>query len=62
MVEFLHSLDRNVVEGMAVVDSIYAAYGEEPVQGMIQAQGNSYLERMFPKLDYIKSAKVVSTP
>jgi peptidyl-prolyl cis-trans isomerase A (cyclophilin A) len=51
-----------VVQGMEVVDSLYSGYGEAPDQGMIQSLGNSYLQRTFPKLDYIKSAKVVDVP
>ena len=49
-----------VVEGMNVVDSLYDGYGEDPDQHMIQTLGNSYLQRMFPKLDYIKTAKVTA--
>ncbi len=49
-----------VTEGMEVVDSIYSGHGEKPNQGNIQTQGNAYLEREFPKLDYIKSANIVS--
>ena len=48
-----------VVDGMNVVESIYSGYGESPDQDQITASGNAYLERMFPKLDYIKSATVV---
>jgi peptidyl-prolyl cis-trans isomerase A (cyclophilin A) len=48
-----------VVSGKSVVDSIYSGYGETPDQGMIQAQGNDYLDHMFPKLDGIKSVKIV---
>ncbi len=48
-----------VVEGMRVVDSIYAAYGEAPDQSRIAAEGNAYLKREFPRLDYIKSARIV---
>ncbi|NUO64693.1 MAG: peptidylprolyl isomerase [Gemmatimonadaceae bacterium] len=48
-----------VVEGMAVVDSLYDEYGEDPQQRLIQTLGNNYLQRMFPKLDYIVSARVV---
>lgn len=47
-----------VVSGMAVVDSLYDEYGETPQQQMIQALGNNYLLRMFPKLDYITTAKI----
>ena len=48
-----------VVEGMAVVDSVYAGYGEAPDQSRITEDGNAYLKREFPRLDYIKSARVV---
>lgn len=46
-----------VVEGMAVVDSLYSGYGDQPEQHFIQTMGNSYLTRLFPKLDYIKTAR-----
>ena len=49
-----------VVEGMAVVDSIYDEYGDDPKYHLIATQGNKYLARMFPKLDYIKTARVVA--
>ena len=54
-----------VVEGMDVVDKINGEYGEGapmgrgPSQGQIQAEGNSYLKKDFPNLDYIKSAKIL---
>ncbi|HVA57058.1 MAG: peptidylprolyl isomerase [Gemmatimonadaceae bacterium] len=48
-----------VVDGMAVVDSIYAGYGEQPDQTRITAEGNAYLSAAFPKLDYITSATIV---
>lgn len=48
-----------VVEGMDVVKAINAQYGQTPDQGLIQSQGNAYLEKSFPKLDYVKSATVV---
>jgi peptidyl-prolyl cis-trans isomerase A (cyclophilin A) len=53
-----------VVSGMESVDKINAAYGEEPDQGRIQAEGNAYLNKEFPKLDYIRKAtlqKAVAT-
>jgi peptidyl-prolyl cis-trans isomerase A (cyclophilin A) len=48
-----------VAEGMSVVDSIYSGYGETPDQDRIASEGNAYLKRQFPRLDYIKSARVV---
>ncbi len=48
-----------VVEGMEVVDKINAKYGERPNQGAIQAEGNAYLKKNFPDLDYIKSVELV---
>ncbi|MGO8682396.1 MAG: peptidylprolyl isomerase [Limisphaerales bacterium] len=54
-----------VVEGMDVVDKINGEYGEGapsgrgPDQGAIQQQGNDYLKKNFPDLDYIKSASIV---
>jgi peptidyl-prolyl cis-trans isomerase A (cyclophilin A) len=47
-----------VAEGMDVVDKINAEYGERPSQGNIQAQGNAYLNKEFPKLDYVKKATI----
>jgi peptidyl-prolyl cis-trans isomerase A (cyclophilin A) len=55
-----------VTEGMDVVDSIYSGYGEGaprgmgPDQGRVQLQGNAYLQKDFPKLDYIKSAELLN--
>jgi peptidyl-prolyl cis-trans isomerase A (cyclophilin A) len=48
-----------VSKGMDIVDSINNEYGESPDQGQIQMQGNAYLQKAFPNLDYIKSATIV---
>lgn len=55
-----------VVEGMDVVDQIYAGYGDSAARGgngplaqNIAAQGNEYLAESFPELDYIVSAALV---
>ncbi|MBI2422572.1 MAG: peptidylprolyl isomerase [Candidatus Hydrogenedentes bacterium] len=48
-----------VLEGMDTVRKICDAYGESPNQGMIQQQGNAYLESKFPKMDYIISTTVL---
>lgn len=50
--------------GMDVVDQIYNGYGEGaprgkgPDQGRLQAEGNVYLNKDFPKLDFIKTATI----
>jgi peptidyl-prolyl cis-trans isomerase A (cyclophilin A) len=46
-----------VVEGMGVVDSLYAGYGEKPQYQLVGTLGNRYLARMFPRLDYIRTAR-----
>ena len=43
---------------MAVVEKITSQYGESPNQGMIQSGGNAYLNKQFPKLDFIKKATI----
>lgn len=54
-----------VVKGMEVVDKLYADYGEGAPQGngpnqmRIQAEGNAYLEREFPKLDHVVKATLL---
>jgi cyclophilin family peptidyl-prolyl cis-trans isomerase len=51
-----------VVQGMSVVDSLYDEYGNDPKYQLLATQGNRYLARMFPKLDYIESAVIVASP
>ena len=54
-----------VVEGLAVVDSLYSGYGEGaprgmgPDQGRAQAEGNAYLRGSFPRMDFVRTARVV---
>ncbi len=48
-----------VATGMDVVDKIYAGDRENPDQGQIQMNGNAYLNKAFPKLDFVKKATIV---
>jgi peptidyl-prolyl cis-trans isomerase A (cyclophilin A) len=48
-----------VTSGMDVVDRLYSGYDERPDQRRIDAEGNAYLTRAFPNLDYIKKAAIV---
>jgi peptidyl-prolyl cis-trans isomerase A (cyclophilin A) len=53
-----------VTSGMDVVDKLYKDYGEGaprgrgPEQGRLQQEGNAYLTKEFPKLDYVKTATI----
>ncbi len=47
-----------VTSGMEAVEKINAEAGEKPNQGAIQSQGNAYLKKEFPKLDYVKTATI----
>ena len=53
-----------VVTGMEVVDKLNAEYGEGapsgrgPEQMRVQSEGNAYLTKDFPKLDFIKKATI----
>ncbi|MGA2649520.1 MAG: peptidylprolyl isomerase [Terracidiphilus sp.] len=51
-----------VIEGMDVVEKLYAGYGQTPDQGRIQAEGKPYLDKEFPLLDSIKLARIVVPP
>lgn len=54
-----------VTEGMDVLDGLYKEYGEGapkgkgPNQMLIEREGNAYLQRDFPELDYVKNATIV---
>jgi len=48
-----------VIEGMEIIEHLYGGYGEQPDQGAITSQGNAYLEKNFPNLDYIKTATIL---
>jgi peptidyl-prolyl cis-trans isomerase A (cyclophilin A) len=54
-----------VMSGMEVVDQLHANYGEGapdgngPDQERIEKEGTPYLNKGWPKLDYVKTAKIV---
>ena len=48
-----------VIEGMDVVEKLYAGHGEGPDQPKIERQGNAYLKANFPRLDYITRATII---
>jgi peptidyl-prolyl cis-trans isomerase A (cyclophilin A) len=53
-----------VTSGMNVVDRLYSGYGEGapsgkgPDQQRVQGEGNTYLGKDFPRLDFIKAATI----
>lgn len=53
-----------VISGMDVVDKLNPEYGEGaprgrgPDQGRMQQEGNAYLAKDFPRLDYVKKATI----
>lgn len=65
------NLDQNyapigeIVEGMNVVDSLWNGYGDGPPggrgpdQSRLFSEGNQYLVKEFPKLDYVKTARII---
>jgi peptidyl-prolyl cis-trans isomerase A (cyclophilin A) len=55
-----------VIEGMEVMDALNSEYGETAgggirggKQGPLFEQGNGYLRKNFPRLDWIRSARIV---
>jgi len=58
-----------VIEGMDVADALFAEYGETSgsgiragKQGPLFAEGNAWLNRNFPRLDWIQRATVLDAP
>lgn len=53
-----------VISGMDVVDRLYDAYGDEPLQweDSIAELGNPFLDRVYPGLDSIIGVEIVSQP
>ena len=49
-----------VIKGMEVVESFFGGYGFDPAefQDSIMFQGNAFLKKKFPKLDYILEVKL----
>jgi peptidyl-prolyl cis-trans isomerase A (cyclophilin A) len=53
-----------VISGLDVVQHLYSNYGEGaprgegPDQSRVQTEGNAYLQKNFPQLDYIKKAAI----
>jgi peptidyl-prolyl cis-trans isomerase A (cyclophilin A) len=52
-----------VVSGMDVVDMLFSGYGRQnvPDQRRIKSEGNAYLAAEYPKLDFIKAARIEAT-
>lgn len=55
-----------VTDGLVLIDSMYAEYscrrgsqGTCPSQDSLEAKGNAYAERVYPRLDFIKRARIV---
>jgi peptidyl-prolyl cis-trans isomerase A (cyclophilin A) len=64
-----HNLDQSgfapfgaVVSGMDVVMKLYSGYADTPTQqqGEMETQGNAWLNKNYPKLDSIKTARVTA--
>jgi len=51
-----------VISGFDVVRAFNSVYGFEPAnhQDSVMVQGNSYWEKMFPGLDYIREVKLIT--
>ncbi len=47
-----------IITSMVLVERIYSEYGEGPDQGAIVANGNPFLIRNFPRMDYIRGIAI----
>jgi len=45
---------------MQVVDVLNSQYGQTPEQERLVKEGNEYLKKYFPALDYIVTARLVT--
>ncbi|HLH42058.1 MAG TPA: peptidylprolyl isomerase [Bryobacteraceae bacterium] len=54
-----------IVEGIETIDALYSGYGElgpkgkGPDAGRAEGEANEYIVPRFPKLDYIKRARII---
>ena len=50
-----------VIEGMEVVESFHSGYGGQPSsnQTAIEKQGTAFLDKHFPDLDYVETARII---
>jgi peptidyl-prolyl cis-trans isomerase A (cyclophilin A) len=50
-----------IISGFEVIESLFSGYGFEPAnhQDSVMIQGNAYLKKKFPELDYIIEATIV---
>jgi len=52
-----------VISGMEVVDKLFSPADPQPDQRRILREGNDYLQKEFPRLDFVKKATIVpATP
>ena len=51
-----------IISGMDVLEKIYSDYGENSreVQGKFKQEGNAFIKKKYPNIDYVKSVKLVS--
>ncbi len=49
-----------VVSGMEVVDKVFSPGDPQPDQRRILREGNEYLQKEFPQLDFVKKATIVT--